>query len=112
MRVFHLQIAPETQTTSNDTVFSLDDMRFITRAAGPRLEQIGFFNKIFRVKRTKTLDPEVTEEKPRGWSRLEPLDSEHDVKTIRRYAEHEDVDLEPWRKGTMTVPEIFQVWRV
>jgi hypothetical protein len=102
--VFHLQIAPETQTTSNDTLFSLEDMQLIAREAGPRLAQIGFFNRIFMVRRKKTLSTEVVEERLRGWARIEPPEDERQgPSAIQIMAEHEDVQLEPWQKGTMTV---------
>jgi hypothetical protein len=113
LRVFHLQIAPETQTMSNDTLFSLEDMQLIAREAGPRLAQIGFFNRIFMVRRKKTSTTEAVEERPKAWARIDPPEDEPiGPSTVQIMVEHEEVYLEPWKKGSLSVPEIFQVWRV
>jgi len=64
------------------------------------------------VRRKKTLTAEVIEERARGWSRIDPPDPQAEALPMQVLAEQEDIELEPWRKGTMSVPEIFQVWRV
>jgi len=88
-------------------------MELIARSAGPRLEQIGFFNQVFLIRRDFAEGSELIEERPRGWTRIDPPDDAEDGQnTIRRHNVEEKVVLEPWQKGGLLVPEIFQVWRV
>jgi hypothetical protein len=88
-------------------------MDLIARAAGPRLEQIGFFNQVFLVHRRVVEGSDVMEERPRGWSRVARLGEEpEDADTLRIHDVQEETTLELWRKGGMMVPEIFQVWRI
>jgi hypothetical protein len=108
-----VQIAPETQsTTLNETLFSLEDMELIARSAGPHLEQIGFFNQVFLVRRDLLEGAELVEETPRGWTRIDPPEDSKEPQRLQRHAVEEKIVLEPWQKGGLMVPEIFQVWRV
>jgi len=97
----------------NELLFSLEDMELIARSAGPQLEQIGFFNQVFLIRREFVEGPELVEERPQGWTRIDPPeDASHEPSTVRRHAVEEKIVLEPWQKGGLMVPEIFQVWRV
>jgi hypothetical protein len=88
-------------------------MALIARSAGPRLEQIGFFNQVFLIRRDFVAGSELIEERPRGWTRIDPPDdTEEGLHTIRIHSVEEKIALESWQKGGLMVPEIFQVWRV
>ncbi len=114
LRVFHLQAADRRPGT---TGYNAEDLRFIAQMCGPKLEQIGWANRVYLVKRRKVIDRDTdgaTSPKVRGWGRCADQDgSEASVMTPMRanVLEKEEVYVVHWhRQGA--IPEALQVWRV
>ncbi len=125
LRVLHLTTQDRAKSHS---FFTMDRLQKIAAACGPQLEQIGWINRVYHVKRRMVIAEEGLETHvPVGWKLLsagvagaeEDADSGIDLGSLRldipserRLAEQEreEVFLETWNMPAV-VPEIFQVWR-
>lgn len=84
------------------------DLTVLAQACGEKLEQIGWANRVYHVRRRLVLVRDQAEGRivRKGWRHWsEEWEERQDVH------EQEEVYLEPWQGGTGTIPEIFQVWR-
>ncbi len=124
LRVLHL-VTQDRMKSYPD--FTQDKLERLARNTGSSLEQIGFFNRVYHVRRRLIICPDAGQTVRRGWVQL-PLsgddgDSATKVSALRisgdpandaplrpESTEEEEVFLEVWNDPT-TIPEIFQVWR-
>lgn len=105
LRVFHLQTS---ESRPEAEVYTIADLTILAQGCGDKLEQIGWANRVYHVRRRRVVVYDATEgaTSRQGWRhRDEEWEQVEDV------LERDDVYLELWHTGTGTIPEIFQVWR-
>ncbi|GHJ88840.1 hypothetical protein NliqN6_5242 [Naganishia liquefaciens] len=105
LRVFHLQTS---ERRPEEEVYTMADLELLAQGCGEKLEQIGWANRVYHVRRRRVLGDreEGTQFLRQGWRH----ESEEWQKRAD-LAERDEVYLEPWQAGTGSIPEIFQVWR-
>lgn len=120
LRVFHLQAAAEARSPLKD--YTMADLETVAQAAGSELEQIGFTNRVYAVRRRRLIAEDGSGKTGSGWRRCDTLEAAVEA---RRAAGLEasacgateipisvaiEVTLVPWNQPA-AIPEIFQVWR-